>query len=300
VTNDISAGTLGDGGRRDAREAAVTRSLFSPEDDAGKKPIDVVETTMAVLITVKAAPNPSTSYGETVCVAGIRIDPGYERWVRLYPVSFRDLERTEQFRKYQVVHLRATPNQRDRRIESWRPNRESITPGVFLKPWASRRPYIDPYIQESMCAIHRAVNRHVVAPSLAAVRPKRVRNLIIKHHPGWSTTEQAKIENYVNQYDLTGRSRTALEAPRFRGWYSYVCWEPSCRGHQQGILDWEFVTFQRNSRRMNDEDLICALRHKFLTELCSSTRDVAFYVGNQAKREQTFSVLGVYYPHRLR
>ncbi|HEY6422670.1 MAG TPA: hypothetical protein VIY28_05345 [Pseudonocardiaceae bacterium] len=61
----------------------------------------------------------------------------------------------------------------------------------------------------------------------------------------------------------------------------------------------EFVTFQRNLRRLSDDDLISALRQKFLTELCAPTRDVAFYVGNQAKREQTFSVLGIHYPRRL-
>lgn len=147
-----------------------------------------------------------------------------------------------------------------------------------------------------MCAVHRAVTPGVVAPSLAAIRPKTVRDLLIESHPGWSATEQAKIDRYVDQYDLTGRPRTALEAPCFRGWYSYLCWEISCRGHRQGILDWEFVTFQRNLRHLSDDDLVSALRQRFLNELCAPTRDVAFYVGNQAKREQTFSVLGVYYP----
>lgn len=276
----------------------MTLSLFGPEEGADRKPADVFETNLSVLITVKAAPNPSTAYGETVCVAGLRIDLGHEGWVRLYPISFRDLERSEQFKKYQVIHLRAVPNRRDRRIESWRPNRESITVGAFLKPWRLRREYIDPFIKDSMCSIHRAVTPGAIAPSLAAVRPRRVRDLVVNPHPGWSAAEQAKIDNYVNQYDLTGQSRTALQAPRFRGWYRYVCWDASCSGHKQGILDWEFVVFQRKLSRLSDKDLISALRDKFLGELCAPTRDVAFYVGNQAKREQTFSVLGVYWPDR--
>lgn len=278
----------------------MTRSLFGPYDDVGEKPAAVAETAMSVLITVKAAPNPSTSYGETVCVAGLRIDPGSEGWVRLYPISFRDLDGSERFKKYQVVYLRAMPNRRDRRVESWRPNRESIRVGVFLPPWNQRRAYIDPYIEDAMCTVHRAVTPKIAARSLAAVRPRRVRDLLIKAHPGWSSTEQAKADKYVDQPDLTGRRRTALEAPRFQGWYSYVCWEPFCRGHRQGILDWEFVTFQRKLRHLSDDDLSTALREKFLHELCSPAREVAFYLGNQAKREQTFSVLGVYCPHRLR
>jgi hypothetical protein len=40
------------------------------------------------------------------------------------------------------------------------------------------------------------------------------------------------------------------------------------------------------------------LHRRFFEEICSAKNDVAFYVGNQAKRPQTFSILGVYYPRR--
>jgi hypothetical protein len=40
------------------------------------------------------------------------------------------------------------------------------------------------------------------------------------------------------------------------------------------------------------------LEDKFLMMMCDRRRDVAFYVGNQAKRVHVFSVLGVYYPER--
>jgi hypothetical protein len=39
-----------------------------------------------VLITVKTYPNPSKSYQETVCTAGIDED---KNWIRIYPVNFR-------------------------------------------------------------------------------------------------------------------------------------------------------------------------------------------------------------------
>jgi hypothetical protein len=34
--------------------------------------------------------------------------------------------------------------------------------------------------------------------------------------------------------------------------------------------------------------------------MCATDREIAFYVGNQAKRPRVFSVLGVYYPKRKR
>jgi hypothetical protein len=39
---------------------------------------------LQLLVTVKAAPNPSTNYGETVCVAGISTDLADPGWIRLY------------------------------------------------------------------------------------------------------------------------------------------------------------------------------------------------------------------------
>jgi hypothetical protein len=43
------------------------------------------------MITVKAAPNPSEQYGETVCVAGLQASVESPGWVRLYPINFREL-----------------------------------------------------------------------------------------------------------------------------------------------------------------------------------------------------------------
>jgi hypothetical protein len=45
-------------------------SLFGPEAAPVAKAVDDAWRRMKVLVTVKAAPNPSAAYGETVCVAG--------------------------------------------------------------------------------------------------------------------------------------------------------------------------------------------------------------------------------------
>lgn len=41
-----------------------------------------------ILVTVKAYPNPSKKYIETVCVAGVT-ESG--QWIRLYPIPYRFL-----------------------------------------------------------------------------------------------------------------------------------------------------------------------------------------------------------------
>ncbi|TVT36407.1 hypothetical protein FNH05_25710 [Amycolatopsis rhizosphaerae] len=260
------------------------------------KPVGDQWRTLRLLITVKAAPNPSATYGETVCVAGLRLDLEQPGWVRLYPINFRDLESDRSFSKYDVVTVRAKPARNDPRFESWRPDMASLRIERHLRPWKPRQPHIEPYVDGSMCDLLDAIRKDPPAKSLAAIRPAHIEDIDIEHHPGWTADDQVKIRQYVSQLDLLGAERNALEAPRLRGWYRYRCLSNSCRGHRQGILDWEFVALQRRLGKLDDASLIEALRAKFLGELCAPNRDVAFYVGNQAKRQHVFSVLGVYYP----
>ena len=55
---------MGDGA---SQEAAGSVGLKAPRPG---------EETAEVMITVKTYPNPSETYGETVCVAGVRLDRG--------------------------------------------------------------------------------------------------------------------------------------------------------------------------------------------------------------------------------
>ncbi|MGX5694481.1 hypothetical protein ACWKWA_15130 [Dermacoccus abyssi] len=255
--------------------------------------------THRVLITVKAAPNPSEKSGETVCVAGVRVaDHGPIGWIRLYPLNLRNLPSgTASFKKYDIITVDCV-RANEPRTESWKPNVQSIRVNRFLPPWEARRPFVDPMIRSSMCEIFG----HALdpgAPSLGLVAPMSVSDLVIERHPGWSVIEQRKIDAYANQYSLLpGDDRTPLEAPRFKGFYKWTCLQKGCRGHRQQVLDWEFVALQRKHRDDSEEALRRALRERFLDQICRPENDVAFYVGNQAKRHQTFSILGVYYPRR--
>src|SRR6266436_355921 len=71
-----------------------------------------------VLITVKTYPTLSRKYGETVCTAGVREDG---TWVRIYPVPFRRLDETEQYRKFDWLDCRLVRNPSDPRPETFRP-----------------------------------------------------------------------------------------------------------------------------------------------------------------------------------
>jgi hypothetical protein len=275
-------------------------TLFAPDPEGSLvKPQGALPVQMRVLITVKAAPNPSETYGETVCVAGIRVDEGHSGWVRLYPINFRELESERTFRKYDIVSLNARPASADPRAESFRPLVDTIRHERTVKGWEKRRPFVIDHVHESMCELLAAVRDRPPFRSLAAIRPRVVQDLEIKLHPGWTPAEQAKIDRYIDQGDLFDqRPRTALEAPRFKGWYRYLCQSRGCKGHRQGIYDWEWVALQRHLTSKDDDHAKTELRRKFLDMICGPDKDTIFYVGNQAKRQQAFMVLGAFYPKR--
>jgi hypothetical protein len=150
-----------------------------------------------------------------------------------------------------------------------------------------------------MCQLNRAAQKRPDAQSLALVRPRQVDALEITPHPGWTPEQQQRIDAYADQPDLFGsQDRTPLKAPRLRGSYRYRCHSPGCGGHRQGLLDWEFVALQRRLSDKSDDEVAAELQKRFRDMMCNPSRDVAFYVGNQAKRPHVFSVLGVYYPQR--
>ncbi len=99
---------------------------------------------MRVLITVKTCPIPSAQYDELVCTAGVREDGSF---VRLYPINFRDLPFSKQYKKYQWIEVAAAKYKgRDSRKESYRPDGDSIRlmgerlPAV--RNWALRAEYV--------------------------------------------------------------------------------------------------------------------------------------------------------------
>ena len=71
-----------------------------------------------ILIAVKTYPVLSREYTELACTAGFREDGS---WVRIYPIPFRLLDATSQFKKYQWIELDLEKRSKDSRPESYNP-----------------------------------------------------------------------------------------------------------------------------------------------------------------------------------
>ncbi len=68
-----------------------------------------------ILILCKTYPSPSTAHTETSCIAGIEENGNP---IRLYPVPFRLIEGSAQFKKWQWITAKVEKARKDHRPES--------------------------------------------------------------------------------------------------------------------------------------------------------------------------------------
>ena len=257
-----------------------------------------------VLITVKASPEPSTTYGDTVCVAGIRLLPNDAvSWVRIYPIAFRHFGPGKQFNKYEVIEVDLARSTKDTRTESYRPNWDSLVRSnqAPLRD-AARGRILAKLIGPSMCDLRRGVEADLTAQSLGLVEVRKLRGLKFEHHGPWTDKQIASMAASLSQPDLLGQvdKTPMLVAPRFKVNYSYLCADDDCKGHEPRILDWELNALQYRFRNRSDDELKAIITTKFLDEMWNDKVRTYFFVGNFADmvKRRNFSVLGIYRPPR--
>lgn len=255
-----------------------------------------------VLVTVKASPEPSKTYVDTVCVAGIRLSHEPLEWVRIYPVAFRHLRPEQQFKKYEVIEVDLTKSVKDSRKESFRPNWETLErvgKGPLSVP--ARGPILEKLIGPSLCELRAAAKNDFTAQSLGLVEVADLKPLIFEKHGPWSEVQVTGM-TAASQPDIFGQAdkTPALEPPRFKVKYKFDCVAPGCRGHEGRILDWELNALQYNNRRLPDAELRALIVRKFHDEMWNGNVRTYFFVGNFADivKRRNYSVLGIYKPPR--
>jgi hypothetical protein len=248
-----------------------------------------------MLVTVKAYPAIGKKHGEAVCIAGIDVEN--HRWVRLFPVPFRDMPFDQRFRKFDIIELEASPSS-DPRPESYRPNVDSIEVVGNIPPQRidERRRLIDPLMKPSMCQIRRG--QATSRTSLGAFKldePPEL--LVIEDRDAWEPDKQL----IVDQPSLLFPGKRGLEKVPFRFSYRYRCaGEAGCPGHEQSIVDWEIAeAFRRWRERYGEQAALDRIRAKWTEQLWASDRDTAIFTGNQFRNRDGFLILGVFWPPRV-
>ena len=240
-----------------------------------------------VLITVKASPEIGRTHGETVCVAGIRLDGDDYRWIRLFPVQWQWFWQGEH-PKYQVIELEIDKHDKDQRPESYRPRLETTAVLDQLPAGKRRAEVLNRLPQYRMCDLVAA--KGWARPSLGLVVPREITGFTREDHTG-DTAHAAKM-NRAAQGSLLAQGAPKLEFSPFTFKLAYRCQSASCRGHEQSIVDWEISEARRNWRRSYPTDYLDRIEEKWLS-LVDPARLPALYVGNQHQAPQGFLVLGI-------
>lgn len=254
---------------------------------------------MKVLITVKTYPIPSAKYDELVCTAGVREDGAF---IRLYPINFRDLPYSQQFKKYQWIEVAAAKHKgRDARKESYRPDCDTIKllgePIPSTRNWAERAKYALARRADSMEHLHE--QQKADRTSLGVFKPKKIHDLIYKPAiADWKASFKAALAQARLWEDRSVSKQPPRKVP-YKFQYAFECDDSRCKkNHCMMIEDWELgaLYWRLVDKGALPEEAAKSVREKFLGELCAANRDTHFFVGTILAHPKTWVVIGVFWP----
>ena len=249
--------------------------------------------TKKILVTVKAYPNPSNKYGETVCCAGVDITT--HEWVRLYPIPFRDLDDERKFKKYSIITVNCSKPQDDKRPESYRVDIDSIKildQWDTTDKWERRKSVVFKLPVKSMCQVLKDADEKDF--SLALVKPVDIGFEWKKV----SLSDPTAKEQCYAQLSFFNKQKQAIEEIPYDFYYLFHCaGVADCPRHKLSIIDWEIGQAYRDWRRryLTTDCLLDKIKERWLDRMCLRT-DIHFFVGNLKRFRTTFMVLGTFYP----
>lgn len=199
-----------------------------------------------ILILCKTYPSPSGKHVETSCVAGMRPDGSL---IRLFPVPFRLIDGSQQFKKWQWIRARIERAPADKRPESHKLFVDTVKflgdPLPTTKHWEKRRVEIEKLdVFDDFGQLEQS--RITADTTLGLVRPDAVRSLEITPvaDPDWTDAERAKLLQSQRQGglfdDSDAKALTTLKKLPFDFHYRYACTvEGACHEYRHKIADWE-------------------------------------------------------------
>lgn len=239
-----------------------------------------------VLVTVKTYPTLSRRYGETVCTAGVREDG---TWVRIYPVPFRRLEQTQQYKKFDWLECELVKNRRDVRPESHRPvDQSELVPREHMgtdRKWRERRRLL-----LETAHVHDRLEKLIDAAkanesSLAVFKPKRVLDFLSEEDDEreWNPDKLRQMRQVHSQLELfedNSWRETFRVIPKLPYNFSYRFEDGAGRTSTLQILDWEVGALYWNCLRSADGDerkAVAKVRQKYFDEF--TQKDLHFFLG---------------------
>jgi len=251
-----------------------------------------------ILIIVKTYPEISKKYTETVCTGGILAES--KQLIRLYPVRYRYLNGDAKFSKYQWIEADITKSINDNRPESYNLFENSLELKDIIGPgkdWHEREEWVlnSQNIYKSLEELIKAQSTNNT--SLGIIRPKEIIGFSIENKSQVDIRDaELKKNGIIKQLDMF-ESRKDLEIIPIRFILKFICEDSKCRGHNLGILDWEISQLYRKIKNFDNWKI--KLEDKVM-QICSEKNEVFLILGNMARWQHIFCILGFFYPPKIR
>ena len=245
-----------------------------------------------ILVTVKTYPTLSRTYGETVCTAGIREDG---TWVRIYPVPFRRLDQSEQYRKYDWIECRLVPRTADPRPESFSPaDQNELTPVGRIDTsdkWRERRRLLlqTAQVYDRLDRLIEEAKSNTL--SLAVFKPTKITDFIWEEEDrDWNQEKLHQMRALHSQLALfedNSWRQTFQLIPKLPYSFSYRFEDAIGKCSELQVLDWEAGALYWNCLKSTEDDEDAALakvKDKYFNTFLQT--DLHFFLGTTQQFHQ--------------
>lgn len=259
-----------------------------------------------VLITVTTYPQPSRSYDELICTAGI-LPNG--QWIRIYPVPLSFLD----YKKYQWIDLELIEHKhrRDFRPESRRPKYPDLADLEIIEHldtaqnWYARKEACLQRVYTNMTQLieDSKAPRNV---SLAAFKPTAIMRFIVEDDDReWKERwlEQLKQVDMFTGGAKDNKPRIPIDKIPYK--FKYQFEDDEGRSSTMTIEDWEIGALYRNclaAAEGNEAEATEKVRQRYETEFLEKN-DLTLFLGttldhHRKRHNNPFTIIGVFYPRR--
>ncbi len=235
-----------------------------------------------VTILVKASPQPSKSYQETVCCAGL--DPN-GNWKRLFPVRFRQLKDEQAFRRWSIVDFSYSHPPHDTRAESCKVHEESIEISGFVSDREKRASLVNPVVLAS--EVEAASKGH----SLTAIRPTQVTFKYRRRSETEIEEARKAFEKQARQASMFDKDLDLIDPCPYDFKMSFV--DGDGKRREKTCADWETQAAFFNLRRSyGEEGALSHLSETYCTRYVET--GIVLALGNIASRPHVWQLLGIF------
>lgn len=253
-----------------------------------------------ILISVKTYPMPSSKYDESVCTAGFTRN---KKWVRIYPIPFRNLPYASQYKKYDWIEIDIEKNPSDFRVESYRPvkldtNIKILSHVSTESNWNERKKIVLVEIDEDMQRLVKDAKDKNKYKSLSVFKPKKIIDFhATSTNRQWSIAKQRILEQ-ENLFETKGELIKKLP---YKFFYKFI--DSNGKECNMMIEDWEIgeLFWKCLSRRRDEKKAIEDVKNKYFNDL-ALTKDIHFYLGTTREyhliAKNPFLIIGLFYPKK--